>query len=135
MRRTRRFEHAPESVTAARRFVAETLRQLPEETRDAVTLMVSELASNCIRHTDSGFELTITHADDELWVSATDWGGGRPVMRNPAPTDPSGRGLQIIDMLSDAWGCEPEAGGAKTVWLRLAAPTTPAVDAPASSRA
>jgi hypothetical protein len=40
-------------------------------------------------------------------------------MRAPARTDPSGRGLQIIDMFSTAWGHETRPGKGKTVWFSV----------------
>ena len=40
-------------------------------------------------------------------------------MRSPKPTDPSGRGLKIIDMLSSDWGVEQSAGAGKTVWFTV----------------
>jgi anti-sigma regulatory factor (Ser/Thr protein kinase) len=103
----------------ARRFAEQSLRDAPAGAVDSVILMVSELASNCIRHTDSGFELTITHTPDEIRVEATDSGAGEPHVRNPAPTDPDGRGLQIVDLLSDDWGYEPRTGQGKTVWFTV----------------
>lgn len=118
MRRSRRFSHSSRSVTDARRFAAEALPGAPAETLDVVALLVTELASNSVRHTDSGFEVTITSSGREIRVEATDRGEGRPQMRSPAPTDPSGRGLRIIDMLSAAWGVEPRPKG-KTVWFTL----------------
>ncbi len=104
MKHARTFPHQPESVPAARRFVTGVLRGVAPDTLEAIELMVSELATNCIRHTDSGFELTITRADGDIRVEATDGAGGTPEMRSPEPTDPSGRGLKIIDMLSAEWG-------------------------------
>jgi serine/threonine-protein kinase RsbW len=98
---------------------------------EAIELMVSELATNCIRHTDSGFELTITRAGGDIRVAATDEAGGKPEMRSPKPTDPSGRGLKIIDMLSAEWGVEQRAATGKTVWFTV--PDTTA--APQASRA
>src|SRR5438477_12482863 len=111
MKQTRRFEHAPESVTAARRFAAELLEDAPSEALETITLMVSELASNCIRHTYSGFELTISQTVDDIRVEATDRGSGEPRIRHPGPSDPNGRGLQIVDMLSADWGVEHSPGG------------------------
>lgn len=122
MKQSRSFHHAPESVTAERRFAREILQAAPAEARDLVELMVSELASNCVRHTDSGFELTISESGREIRVEATDRGSGEPRMRTPGPTDPDGRGLQIIDMLSAAWGVERLSGRGKTVWLTLVVP-------------
>jgi hypothetical protein len=40
-------------------------------------------------------------------------------MRSPKPTDPSGRGLKIIDMLSGGWGVQSEADEGKTVWFTI----------------
>lgn len=119
MTRTRSFPHSPHSVTDARRFATEALPAAPAATLDIIALLVSELASNSVRHTDSGFDLTITAGAREIRVAATDRGAGRPRMRSPAPTDPSGRGLQIVDMLSASWGVEPHPEG-KTVWFTLA---------------
>ncbi len=119
MTRTRTFKHAPESVTAARRFATETLRASPADVIEVVELMVSELATNCIRHTHSGFDLTIKQSTKEILVEATDHSGGAPRMRSPKPTDPNGRGLRIIDMLSAAWGVEQRSGKGKTVWFTV----------------
>ena len=92
MKHTRTFPHEPGSVPAARRFATSALRGVSADTLEAVELMVSELATNCIRHTDSGFELTITRTGGDIRVEATDGAEGTPQMRSPKPTDPSGRG-------------------------------------------
>ncbi|MBV8220426.1 MAG: ATP-binding protein [Solirubrobacterales bacterium] len=107
-------------MPAARRFATSVLRGVSAETLEAVELMVSELATNCIRHTDSGFELSITRTGGDIRVEATDGAGGRPEMRSPKPTDPSGRGLKIIDMLSSDWGVDQRRATGKTVWFRVA---------------
>jgi anti-sigma regulatory factor (Ser/Thr protein kinase) len=118
MKETRRFEHAPDSVYRARRFAKEVLQDVSPEVSDTVALMVSELATNCVRHTESGFELTISQTGAEIRVEATDCGEGEPKLRTPALTDTSGRGLQIVDIFSTAWGHESRGEG-KTVWFRL----------------
>lgn len=119
MRQTTSFAHAPESVTAARRFATDVLEGAPAAALEVVRLLVSELASNCIRHTDTGFELTIRQTGHEIRVEATDRGSGEPTVRRPGPLDPNGRGLQIIDMLSSAWGVEQSSGVGKTVWFTV----------------
>jgi anti-sigma regulatory factor (Ser/Thr protein kinase) len=100
------------------------LRGTSAETLEAIELMVSELATNCVRHTDSGFELTIIRDGQDIRVEAVDHAGGTPTMRSPKPTDPSGRGLKIIDMLSTRWGVRRGPTTGKTVWftIRDAAP-------------
>ena len=122
MRDTRSFPHEPQSVPAARRFATSVLRGASAETLEAVELMVSELATNCIRHTDSGFELTITREGSDIEVEATDRAGGTPTMQSPEPTDPSGRGLKIIDALSARWGVRAGAAHGKTVWFTISDP-------------
>jgi anti-sigma regulatory factor (Ser/Thr protein kinase) len=119
MRDTRRFPHEPQSVPAARRFATAVLRGASTEILEAVELMVSELATNCIRHTNSGFDLTIIRNGTDIRVEATDHAGGTPTMRSPLPTEPSGRGLKIIDMLSGGWGVQSEADSGKTVWFTI----------------
>jgi hypothetical protein len=39
-------------------------------------------------------------------------------MRAPTPEEPSGRGLLIVDAMSDTWGIIPSSTG-KTVWFAL----------------
>lgn len=119
MKNTRTFPHEPQSVPAARRFATSALSGASQETLEAVELMVSELATNCIRHTDSGFDLTIIRDGPDIRVEATDHAGGTPTMRSPKPTDASGRGLKIVDMLSAGWGVRSGAVAGKTVWFTI----------------
>lgn len=120
MREGRSFEHTPDSVPAARHFAREVVRGATADTVEAIELMVSELATNCVRHTDSGFDLAITLSSEEIRVEVADRGVGEPGMRTPGPSDPSGRGLRIVDMLSSDWGHEKRPGGGKTVWFTIA---------------
>lgn len=133
MSQTRRFSNHRGSVTAARRFVTAILADQPPDVVQTVELLVSELASNCVRHTDSDFEIAVTRQADVIRIAATDGGTGRPVMRAPDPLSTSGRGLPIIDMMSRAWGVDPAPPPApgKTVWFTVQVVTA----APARSRA
>src|SRR6202012_3572815 len=109
----------PPSAHAARGFATDTLSGSPASTVEAVELMVSELATNCIRHERTSFHITILGSTREIRVEVTDSGSGTPTMRPRGPEEPSGRGLQIVDMLSDSWGVEPEAPSGKTVWFTM----------------
>jgi anti-sigma regulatory factor (Ser/Thr protein kinase) len=129
VKRSRHFAHGPESVTLARRFAGEVLQGTARDAQETVVLMISELASNCVRHTDSGFELTIIQSGAEIRVEAADTGGGKPTMRTPGPTDPDGRGLQIVDIFASAWGIDRPAAGGKTVWFELATQAPARVEA------
>jgi anti-sigma regulatory factor (Ser/Thr protein kinase) len=121
MRQTRAFENQRASVPAARRFATGTLHHLPRQLTEAVELMVSELATNCVLHTDGGFEITILQTPDRIRVEAVDNGRGEPELRSPAPTDPHGRGLLIVNKLAAEWGVE-QRGRGKAVWFTVPVP-------------
>lgn len=77
---------------------------LPPELRDAVTLAVSEAATNVVVHAYAGedppgtIEVNATVAADELWVIVSDTGPGlRPRLDSPG----LGLGLAIIGQLAD----------------------------------
>ena len=128
MKSTNAFSPDPESVAAARRFTSDALSDLDPETLEVAVLMVSELATNCIRHTRTGFELVILRTPEEVRIEVTDQAGGTPRMKSPAVTDPTGRGLQIVDLLSQAWGVERSAAPGKTVWFIVTAGRTAAAE-------
>jgi serine/threonine-protein kinase RsbW len=89
--------------------------ELPEATRDAVALAVSEAATNVVVHAyrESGAEGTIdvtaAVAASELWVIVTDTGAGL----RPRPDSPGlGLGLAIIAQSADGVDLvRPAAGG------------------------
>jgi anti-sigma regulatory factor (Ser/Thr protein kinase) len=85
---------------------------------DAVELMVSELATNSVKHAHSDFKVAIDDSGGEIRVEVRDTGRGQPALRFPAPTEPSGRGLLIVEALSHAWGTVDAPHG-KTVWFTL----------------
>jgi anti-sigma regulatory factor (Ser/Thr protein kinase) len=114
---TRRFRCEPESVPAARRFVRDVLRDQAGEIVDAAELMACELATNCVRHAHTDFELVI-RSHSQIRVEVRDTGRGRPVLRSPTPHEPSGRGLRIVEAMSSTWGVIPSPKG-KTVWFTL----------------
>ena len=121
-RQRRRFPNRPDSVPAARYFVRGTLVESPPAVASAVELMVSELATNCVRHTDASFELAISQDPAEIRVEVSDTGLGAPKVGSPEPSDLSGRGLPLVDMMSDRWGIEAASPGAgKTVWFTVSA--------------
>jgi anti-sigma regulatory factor (Ser/Thr protein kinase) len=119
----RTFPAIPQSVHAARRFATDTLRGNPAAALEAIELMVSELATNCIRHERASFHITILGTTREIRIEVTDAGTGTPMMRSPGPDEPSGRGLQIVDMLSERWGVVREQPSGKTVWFTVPAAT------------
>jgi anti-sigma regulatory factor (Ser/Thr protein kinase) len=113
----RAFRCRPEAVPAARKFVRNALRGEPAQVLEAAELMTSELATNCVRHAHTDFELEI-ELGAEIRIEVRDSGPGSPVRRSPEPPEPSGRGLLIVEAMADSWGVLPLEGG-KAVWFTL----------------
>jgi two-component sensor histidine kinase len=126
MRQTRSFSADPKSAAAARRFALGAMEGTAPNAVQAIELMVSELATNCIRHTGTGFEMSIARSGREIRVEVSDQAGGVPTKRSPGLEEPTGRGLQIVELLSEEWGVELAPEGGKTVWFTVAAPSTEA---------
>jgi anti-sigma regulatory factor (Ser/Thr protein kinase) len=114
------FQRDPRSVGEARRFAKRVLRAESESALEAIELMVSELATNSVRHAGTGFRITIVRSGAEVRIEITDCSGARPELRSPRPEDPHGRGLRIVDMLSDTWGVDGAPPAGKTVWFTVA---------------
>jgi anti-sigma regulatory factor (Ser/Thr protein kinase) len=121
------YPATPAAVTDARLHVVRELDGMPSDVVETVALLVSELATNSVRHAAAGFTLAIVRTADRIRVAVTDAGPGRPEKRSPDPVEPSGRGLMIVEALSDDWGTAPAPGGAgKTVWFEIATATASA---------
>jgi anti-sigma regulatory factor (Ser/Thr protein kinase) len=119
MVRSRQFLHLPTAVPTARHFVESLIESTPTAFRQDVAVMVSELVSNCIRHTASTFEVRVELTSDKIRVEVSDHGTGTPRVGRPPPSQPTGRGLQIVELLADEWGVREAAdtGRGKTVWF------------------
>ena len=114
------FPSVPESVAAVRRFVAIALARadVNEDWIEDACLLVSELASNVLLHTDSPIRVRVLATDELIRVEVGD--------NTPEPADMwpdsiglfGGRGLQIVDTLASRWSSVPTARG-KIVWFEL----------------
>lgn len=140
MCRTQTLTVPPHTASSGRvrHWAAECLHdwQVPADTVDAAVLMLREAVSNAIVHARTDATVSIALAGGYLEVSVTDLAPGqppRPLRR--AATDAagpsasagslaeSGRGLQMIDMMAQAWGFQDVAAG-KQLWFRLRVPRT-----------
>ena len=121
------FPAWPMSVPVARSFVTDQLVRHPPALCETAGLLVSELATNVIRHTDSSsFVVDVDDLADDgvLRVGVTDTGTALPVLRTPGPTAERGRGIQLVSVLADRWGASRVRGGrVKTVWFELRYPS------------
>jgi anti-sigma regulatory factor (Ser/Thr protein kinase) len=129
MKEARSFPHAVTSVSQARRYVTAALDDVPADVMDSIALMVSELATNACKHAATDFVVSVEQADGRIRVEVTDGGSGEPVARTPSTSELSGRGLQIVQALSDDWGVIPAEGSGKTVWFSVTAGGQPSVAA------
>jgi anti-sigma regulatory factor (Ser/Thr protein kinase) len=87
---------------------------------DDARLVVTELATNAIVHAGSAFLVLAQVHESGVRVSVSDNSPIRPAVRGSDPLALSGRGLQLVQALSDDWGVEVTAEG-KTVWADLRA--------------
>ena len=121
MTEERTFPNDPASVPRARRYARQVLTGVAADLADAVAVMVSELATNSVRHTATEFTVSIDRGPQEIRVAVTDVGDQQPTLRSPRLTEPSGRGLQIVTALADDWGVvEMVDRPGKTVWFNVA---------------
>jgi len=112
----------PESAATARRLAqVVALRQWklgPKVTEDTV-LLVSELVGNAVRHTGARiFGLHMRRRPGWIRVEVRDPSRGLPCLMPVQETDISGRGLFLVDKLSDRWGVDLLSRG-KTTWFEM----------------
>lgn len=116
----RSFEPTKRSVTEARHFAQSVLSDLTEEVVSTVGLMVTELATNAVRHAATAYEVSIEKDQGGIHVEVADTGGGQAARRSPVVTEPSGRGLEIVAKLSDEWGVKQSSAlKGKAVWFKV----------------
>lgn len=93
---------------------------LPAIIDDAV-LVVTELVTNAVTHGGSAFRLQLSRTSGAFRIEVVDEGAGTP---EPQPQDfeaEGGRGLMLVDAMSNSWGVENVPRG-KLVWAEIAIP-------------
>ncbi|MGV9253885.1 ATP-binding protein [Streptomyces sp. NPDC003697] len=115
----------PASAATARRLVQVVVLRhwglSPKTTEDTV-LLVSELVGNAVRHTGARvFGLRMRRRRGWIRVEVRDPSRGLPCLMPVQEMDVSGRGLFLVDMLSDRWGVDLLPRG-KTTWFEMRVP-------------
>ncbi|MDC2961456.1 MULTISPECIES: ATP-binding protein [Streptomyces] len=119
----RAFPGVADEVAHARHFVAALLDGY-DPVDDAV-LIVSELATNAVRHSLSGaaggwFLVIVCFGDDRVRIEVVDQGGEHvPHLCDVTGQEESGRGLLLIAACAKDWGVKNWPDG-RTVWAELA---------------
>ncbi|MFC6578927.1 ATP-binding protein [Planomonospora parontospora] len=115
------------SVSRVREWARGSLSgHLPAPVLEDLLLLLSELVTNAVVHSDSGrtaggrVTVRLAMSPGAVRVEVTDDGSaaGVPAVQVPEPEDDGGRGLWLVDLLATEWGHHrDEAGG--SVWFRL----------------
>lgn len=124
-----RLPREPRSVGRARELARGRLLAWDlEDLVDTTELLVSELVTNALRYGEGEIRLRLLR-DRTLVCEVWDAGLVQPRRRRARDTDEGGRGLQLVGLLSAAWGSRRTPRG-KTVWFELPLPD----GAPAAER-
>ena len=109
------------SVPAARRLIRQLLQSWgARQDLDDASLLLTELVANAVDHVEGTACLTVeaTFSEDWLRLAVVDCSPVRPEMLAPDSDRPRGRGLHMVQVLADRWGCEDHRDG-KRVWFEL----------------
>jgi len=130
---TRLLGAEPGSVRAARDFTVATLHRWGAAERSSdITLVVSELLTNALRHAGSGDTgprrpvwLGLLQPGPCVLCAVADPSEAAPTPQTPGSLAETGRGLHIICALSDQWGYTEPSETGKVVWALFHSRLTP----------
>ena len=109
----------PTSPKKARDFVADTVdSHVATDLLDVIVLLTSEVVTNAVLHARTQARLTVRVTKQKVRVEVVDGDAREPVPRQAHAEDTSGRGMQLVDVLSSRWGAEP-LGDGKRVWFEV----------------
>ncbi|GAA4760564.1 SpoIIE family protein phosphatase [Streptomyces sanyensis] len=118
-------QNDPEALRSARHMVRAAVRAWgARERADEIELAADELVTNALMHTDGGAIVTVRVLAGPrrlLRVEVEDRSSALPRRREAGDSGVSGRGLMLVDRLSDTWGVESRGSG-KCVWCEFAVP-------------
>ncbi|MER6996135.1 ATP-binding protein [Streptomyces sp. NPDC000410] len=118
----------PSRIGQVRRIVSAHLRYWHlDPLIDQAALGVTELLTNVHRHAEPDKQCTVEMALllDRLTVSVHDHDPRPPTLGAAGLLATTGRGLALIEAVSESWGVLPKGDEGKAVWFTL--PTSPPV--------
>jgi hypothetical protein len=87
---------------------------------EVAELGVTELMANVVKHVpDSVCTMLLRRRESGVRVEVHDNDPALPRLRQAADWDEDGRGLALLDLLTDLWGAERTGGSTKMVWFEL----------------
>jgi serine phosphatase RsbU (regulator of sigma subunit)/anti-sigma regulatory factor (Ser/Thr protein kinase)/transcription elongation GreA/GreB family factor len=114
-----------EALTEARHMIRSAVRAWGgRERADEVELVADELITNALMHTEGSAIVTLrvlTGSERRLRVEVEDSSSALPRRREAGEDGVSGRGLLLVDLLTDVWGVEARGSG-KCVWCEFVVP-------------
>jgi anti-sigma regulatory factor (Ser/Thr protein kinase) len=113
----------PERIADARQQLRELLHDWASADQlDSAVLLVSEMVTNVLVHTDADALLVAEVAGDpgqrRMRIEVTDGSDDLPHRRHPGELASSGRGLVLVELLADTWGVDPRGEG-KSIWFEF----------------
>ncbi|MGI5141788.1 MULTISPECIES: SpoIIE family protein phosphatase [unclassified Streptomyces] len=115
----------PDALTGARRAIRAAVSAWGVAERSSeIELVANELITNVLLHTEGSATVTlriVTGHDRRLRVEVEDISSALPRRREASEECVSGRGLLLVDRLTDVWGVEPRGYG-KVVWCEFLVP-------------
>ena len=115
------FEATPRSASQVRSFVVRHLEDHGlEHLVEPVRLAASELATNALVHAQTTFVVTLEGGERVVLLTVRDDSLSLPARRAAQVLDSTGRGLEIVDIVSSDWGIDTDAAGSKAVWAAFA---------------
>lgn len=115
----------PVCLSHARTAVRDLWSAASASRRDEAVLVVNELATNAMRHVAQPFTVSLAASRTRMLVAVTDPGRQEPILRPLRSTTTAGRGMQLVDRLSDAWGVRLVHPHGKTVWAAMGLTPSP----------
>ena len=110
----------PASIASVRRFAVSACRAGGlARLCDTVALLVSEVATNALVHGEGEVQVRVRATGPVLRVEVADGSPRLPARRTAGPLEEGGRGLSLVEQLSNGWGAYREGPG-KVVWFELA---------------
>ncbi|MGW0465551.1 SpoIIE family protein phosphatase [Streptomyces sp. NPDC003027] len=112
----------PEALSSARHMIRAAVRAWGAADRsDEIELVADELITNALMHTDGGAIVTLrmlAGPERRLRVEVEDRSSALPRRREAGESGVSGRGLLLVEQISDVWGVESRGSG-KCVWCEF----------------